>query len=278
VDHAALVGERDGVAHALDQAEHLRRAPLGIALGAPTVDLRERAAADELHREEGAALGVEPELVDGDDPGVVELARDPRLVQEARDLSGEDRGSPGGRARLRLVEDHLHRQRAVEPAIADAKDGSHAAAPQLAFDGVATVGAGILGDRGEQPVGLGALRDLRGARGAERAFDVRQGAEDLAQLAFDLRMRGDQGLELGRSGRDLPGEEVLEQALRGPVPQIAGVALAHARTIRTKIGGSFRRRGVESSRSHRRPPGEGLRPRRGACLSAAAGGARRRGA
>ena len=44
---------------------------------------RERAALDELHGEVGPLIGLEPEVVDRDDSGVLELGSDLRFLDEA---------------------------------------------------------------------------------------------------------------------------------------------------------------------------------------------------
>ncbi|EAU63718.1 hypothetical protein STIAU_3224 [Stigmatella aurantiaca DW4/3-1] len=81
VDDALGVGVGDGLGH----REHVRqqRQPLlqRLLLGE---DVRQRAARDELHREEGLAAGPTPRFVDGDDGGVLEAGGDEGLGDEAR--------------------------------------------------------------------------------------------------------------------------------------------------------------------------------------------------
>ena len=84
VEDAAAVGEGDGVAGLEEDGEASVQA-LGVAGGPGGDELVEALAGEQLHREEEAALGIAAELVDRCDVGVVELAGDLGLTDEAVD-------------------------------------------------------------------------------------------------------------------------------------------------------------------------------------------------
>jgi hypothetical protein len=102
VHDAALVGEGHGLAHLQDDRER----PYAVPAVGPVADLREDVrevlAAHEAHGEEEATSLVEPQLVHGNDAGMVELARDLRFLEEA-----VDRRRIGGARRPDLPH-HLH--------------------------------------------------------------------------------------------------------------------------------------------------------------------------
>src|SRR5690606_1823343 len=86
--HAAAVRERDRETHLAHGREQLATRVLALDVGVesaqPGDDLLERLALDALHREERGAVFVATEIVDRYDPGVLELALDAHLAQEAR--------------------------------------------------------------------------------------------------------------------------------------------------------------------------------------------------
>ncbi len=132
VDDAALVGVVDGPADLDEDLEEPEPRELPRGLGIAGVDLlddpRERPAADELHREEEAGVVGEADLVDGHDPGVLELRGRLGLLDEpVGDL-------PVG---AELAEEGLHGDVAAQVAVEGAVDDPHAAAPDLLLDEVA---------------------------------------------------------------------------------------------------------------------------------------------
>src|SRR5262245_36587671 len=88
----------------------------------------ERAALHELHREIGPLVREQAELVDGHDAGMLELAADLRLLDEAFQQL---------RFFRELLAQNLHRDVAAEVAVAALQDDSHAAARDLAEELVA---------------------------------------------------------------------------------------------------------------------------------------------
>src|SRR5690606_13926224 len=87
VDDAARVGVVDALAHLEKDIEQTPEAELGERLGIARLSLLEdrleRLTAYELHREVGAPIGIDAEIVDGDDVRVLELGGDLRLFHEA---------------------------------------------------------------------------------------------------------------------------------------------------------------------------------------------------
>jgi hypothetical protein len=158
VDDALAVRVRDRVAD-LDEppeqvAQH-ERPWLGVMLRDRVV---ERAALDELHRVVRPALLVLAERVDGDDAGVLELAGDLGLVDEAlaelRDV---------GQVRAHLLERDLAPERLVERD----RNGAEPAARVRAQDHVAPAPGGA----GTEPrqIGFRQGRAGRDARLRDRA-------------------------------------------------------------------------------------------------------------
>ncbi len=99
----------------------------------------QRAPLDDRHDEEERALVV-AEVVDGDDRRVVEPRDELRLALEALASGGADE------LRRHQLDRHVARQHGVAGAVDDA----HAAAPELADDGVAAGKAGA--DHARAPV------------------------------------------------------------------------------------------------------------------------------
>ncbi|MCC7013892.1 MAG: hypothetical protein IT454_15145 [Planctomycetes bacterium] len=93
-------------------------------------------ALHQFHREVHAARRVEAKLVHRHDAGVVELARDLRLFQEAAERFRIDGRSVAGR-RFAAPEHHLHRQRAPQLLVPDLQDRAHPAARDLTQELVA---------------------------------------------------------------------------------------------------------------------------------------------
>ena len=93
MDHASGVGVADGLADLLEGGE--QAAAVGGRVGAVAEDRVEGAALDQLHGQEGAAVGQRAEVVDRRDAGVLELAGDPRLVDEpSRDHRARGEAAP----------------------------------------------------------------------------------------------------------------------------------------------------------------------------------------
>ena len=122
MDHAAPVRIRQCVADVLEQtheASHVERSVSVHAFG-------ETLAFDEAHREREHAVAV-LDGVNGDDVRMRERRRGSGLAEEPlaeRAIAGE------------LRWEHLERDRPVELEIAREIDGAHAAATELALDGV----------------------------------------------------------------------------------------------------------------------------------------------
>src|SRR5262249_28060915 len=80
---------------------------------------------NELHGQNGPAVGQGPEVVDGGDPGVLQLPGDARLVRE-----------PGGRGGVRAepLLEQLDGDLAAEDGVCGPVDSAHAAAGDLVED------------------------------------------------------------------------------------------------------------------------------------------------
>ena len=123
VHDAARVGEAERARDLGDDAHHAR--PLHLPLAR---ELRERLAAQQLEcYEQRAARLVAPDVVDHDDPGMLELGGDARLREEALLVGLE-------LVPLRRRLDDLQGHRAVEHRIASLVDDAHGAVPELAHD------------------------------------------------------------------------------------------------------------------------------------------------
>ncbi len=86
MDHVLFVGEGDRLAGLHDDADGSGQVPLVFLLARQIEDLLELPSLDELHGEVDPTLGVEAELVDRDDSGVVELCGYLRLLEKARQV------------------------------------------------------------------------------------------------------------------------------------------------------------------------------------------------
>ena len=190
VDHAPAVREGQRLARALEHAEHAPGAPARIAGRAALEDLRERHALDQLHREVGAAVLVHADLVHGHDPGMVELARDARLVQEARELTRLDRAR--GR---RPTRDELHRQRSVELPVSHSQDRAHPAAADLGFDRIALAEFLRRCKAAEQVLHPGTLGGRLACIRLQRPIDEIDVRPELAQLGLEIRPPRDQRVQ-----------------------------------------------------------------------------------
>jgi len=121
MDHASRVGVGDGLT---DREEDLQEPLLVVArVTAALEECRERVALDELHREERALVRLQAELVHGDDPRVLELSADLRLLDEALDH---------GAVVLEALVQHLDRDVAAEVLVAALHHDAQAAARDLA--------------------------------------------------------------------------------------------------------------------------------------------------
>ena len=121
VDHPAGVRVSDRLCHREERGQQaravLRRVgPLGQQVG-------QGPALDQLHGEVGAAVGEGPQLVDRDNAGVLELAADLRLLDEAVDHLG---------AVAMGLEQDLDGEVASQVGVASLEDRPHAAAGDLA--------------------------------------------------------------------------------------------------------------------------------------------------
>jgi hypothetical protein len=121
------VGDR--LAHPQQDADGARRRPAAAPGGGVPEDLVEGSPAHAQHREEGLAGVVRPDLVHGDDPGVLEEAEDAGLVDQAAPPALE-LGLPVARAPAH----DLHGERAVELEIADLEHASHSPPGDVAQD------------------------------------------------------------------------------------------------------------------------------------------------
>ena len=123
------VGHR--LADAQEDVDRAGLGPLLVARGHMLEHLLQGHALHELHREVGAALGVDAQVVDGDDAGVIELSGHARLVEEAAQPPLAD-GAP----RCLLAAQDLHREAALDVLVPDLEDGPHPPARDLLLDAV----------------------------------------------------------------------------------------------------------------------------------------------
>ncbi len=212
--HDALgvrVGHR--FAHAQQHVERARAVPALLRVAHELEDAPEIAALDEAHREVDLAAAVEAELVHGHDAGVIELAGDLRLLEEAHHAALVD-------ALQRVVlgvplaaEHDLHRELAAQIVVPHAQDHAHAAARELAAQLVARALRAL---RDDAPQELARRRRgglERGGRGFRRAGEhvASRGAAQrehalelrvqLAQRRPMLAMRGAEGVDVCRSSQ-----------------------------------------------------------------------------
>ena len=121
VDHAPGVGIGHRLADLLEDRQEPRPVVRRVLAG-----LQQRgqgAALDQLHGEVEPAVGEPAQLVDRDDPRVLELAADLRLLDEPADHLG---------VVAVLLQQHLDGQVAAEVDVAALEDRPHAAAGDLA--------------------------------------------------------------------------------------------------------------------------------------------------
>jgi hypothetical protein len=146
-----------------------RDAPTLRAVASELEDFAQLAAAHERHGEEHAAVRVEPDFVDRHDARVVELARDLRFLEEAREhaLAFERRARDEREA---LVAQHLHRDVAAQVGVPGLVDDAHAAARELVLDHVAALERAVRGEAREHVVEAARTLPLCAAlRARERA-------------------------------------------------------------------------------------------------------------
>ena len=123
MNDAVGVGVADGLADGLEDGQPARGgAATGRWVGPVLQDRLERAPLDELHRQERPAIGEGADLVHGRDAGVLQLAGDPCLAEEAL-----------GRYRIGRVAlgEQLDGDIAIEGGVAGAVDDAHAAVADL---------------------------------------------------------------------------------------------------------------------------------------------------
>ena len=133
MDDALGVGVGQRVADTQEDVEHSGAGPTLLSGPRETNDLAQVLSVDELHREVDATFVVQPELVHGHDPGVVELTGDLRLLEEPTERSRLRADRPRARV-ARFCAQDFHRQDALEIAIEDAQHGSLPAARDLLVD------------------------------------------------------------------------------------------------------------------------------------------------
>ncbi len=126
VEDAPRVGEVHRQAHRRERREQLAQAELArdlrVAVAQAADHLLERHALQALHREVRAAVLVEPEVVHRDDRGVLELALDAALAEEAR----AERGV------VPVVgQEHLLRDVAADARVLAEEDLAHRPEPEL---------------------------------------------------------------------------------------------------------------------------------------------------
>ncbi len=126
VDHAPRVGIGHRLADLLEDRQEPRPV-LGRVL-AGLQEGRQRAALDQLHGDEQPAVGEPSQLVDRDDPRMLELAADLGLLDEAAHHLGPV---------AMLLQQDLDGQVAAEVDVAPLEDGPHAAPGDLAQELVA---------------------------------------------------------------------------------------------------------------------------------------------
>jgi hypothetical protein len=209
MDHAAAMGVGDGVA---DAEEGLQERPeferVDPALGASMLGrldrLGEGAALDEPHRIEWfAALACPDELMDRDDVGMLKLAGDLGLFQEA---------GPDDRIIRLLGPQFLEGDLATEVGVARQPDLAHAALRVESGQGITLVSLGCVVDRRDQNMALGRLgpgdrsaelgvADLRHRLSDRIAGHLGQGGVDIAAVPAEFAI--DQSLHIGAIlGRD----------------------------------------------------------------------------
>jgi hypothetical protein len=197
VQHALAVRIGDRLAHRLEYREHapavlIRRAAL-------LQERRQRLPLDQLHREVRPLVGHQAELVHGHDAGVLQLAADLRLLDEAL----HDLGALG-----QLAVEHLHRHVAAEVRVVALEDHAHAAARDLAQQLV--VAAPLRHELRRRRAGID---DRRGA-----VLRARVGQQDLGREPRPLAEDG----EHGAVGRGIVRRVRLQGAPRGN--GVSGVA------------------------------------------------------
>jgi hypothetical protein len=166
------VGVGDGLGDRLEDGEEAGAVVGGVVAGLE--QLGQGVALDQLHGEEGPAVGEGAQLVDGDDAGVLELAADLGLLDEAADHLG---------ILAEVVAEDLQGDVAAEVGVAALEDRAHAALGDLAVDAVADRGVGGVGAAGADD-GPGLLARPRVAeqdagdradRGGQRLQDAGRG-------------------------------------------------------------------------------------------------------
>ena len=123
VNHPVGVGVADGLANRLEDGQPAcGGAAVGQWVGPIFQDRVEGVSLDELHRQEGPAIGESADLVDRRDAGVLQLASDPRLTEEAL-----------GRYRIGCVSlgQQLDGDVAIQGGVAGAIDNAHAPVANL---------------------------------------------------------------------------------------------------------------------------------------------------
>ena len=189
VDHALGVRVRHGLADLEQHAQGARPRPALPLLVRPLEDRAERPPLHVLHREVDAPLLVEPELVDGNDAGMIQLSRDLRLLEEAPQGARVDRANQLGPPSAHG--DDLHGEVAAQVLVPDAQDLALTSVGDLGLLSVAQEGLSPLGEPRDH---LGELLSLPGSIDRDRtirsAFAVAAGASFLQRLASPAPRQG----------------------------------------------------------------------------------------
>ncbi len=135
------------------------------------------AAPDQLHREVGPSIGEGPQLVDRDDPRMLELSADLRLLDEPTDHVG---------LVAVLLTQHFDGQVAPQIGIMPLEDHSHPAAADHAEE-LQPPGAIRIARRGQLVMAWGGRRKRPGFRVAPVEVHLRHSAQCLAQGVQDAR-------------------------------------------------------------------------------------------
>ena len=140
MDHAAGVGIRHRLAHLEEDPQHAR---LIVGQIEPCgQEVRQGAALDQLHDEIRAAVGKRAQVVDRHDAGVLQLAGDLCLLDEASDQAG---------VVAMLLEQDLHGQVAADVAVAPLRMAPmppRAISPRSWSRAAGSAGRGISGEPG----------------------------------------------------------------------------------------------------------------------------------
>ena len=231
VDHAPRVGVGHRLADLLEDREESH--PVLVRAPARRQQRRQGAAPDQLHRDEQPAVGEPAQLVDRDDPRVLELAADLRLLDEPADHLG---------VVAVLLPDHLDGQVAAEVEVAALEDRAHPAPGELADELVARRLAREVGHLGRARAGSAARRRRSpgdGRAGPPRSHRPgpagREAADGPVPRPTVRRIRSrSRGRDLRRIGRE-GGPEAEQAAGAEPRRRFAGRRAAQSGQVSAPI-------------------------------------------